>query len=71
MTADLTRSDHLPTPEALDNGVTDTTALEIELIKAAFGNSLEVVLAAIGMSSLASRRDLDELASRLQRLFER
>jgi hypothetical protein len=68
-TADLSRGDVPLTPESLESGVTDTTALEIELIKAAFDSSLEPILASFGMSSLAARRDLDQLASQLQSFF--
>ncbi len=67
--SDLPRDDCMETPESLENGVADTTALEIELIKTVFGDSLESFLAAIQLGALNSRQDLDELASRLQGFF--
>ena len=54
------------TPESLANGVTDTTALEIELIETAFGKALPALLQVIGLTDLSSRQDLDLLAARLQ-----
>lgn len=57
------------TPECIENGVTDTTSFEIELLNRAFGPALPVFLAAVEMQSLASRRDLDQLASRLGNFF--
>jgi hypothetical protein len=65
----LSRDDCLATPESLENGVMDTTSFEIELIKTAFGDSLKSFMAAIQLTSLDSRQDLDELASRLQGFF--
>ena len=67
---DLSRDERVTTPECLSNGFTDTTSFEIELIQRAFGDSLEPLLAAIGMTSLASRHDLDQIALRLQGFFE-
>lgn len=66
---DLSCDESLATPESLENGVADTTVLEIELIKTVFGDSLESFLDAIQLRSLDSRQDLDELASRLQGFF--
>jgi hypothetical protein len=66
---DLSCDESLATPESLENGVADTTTLEIELIKTVFGDSLDSFLAAIQLRSLDSRQDLDELASRLQGFF--
>jgi hypothetical protein len=66
---DLSCDESLATPESLENGVADTTTLEIELIKTVFGDSLESFLTAIQLRSLDSRQDLDELASRLQGFF--
>jgi len=67
---ELTVSEQAATQESIDNGVVDTTSLEIELIQRAFGDALEPFLAAIDMDSLDSRSDLDQLAERLQSFFE-
>ena len=67
---ELSVGEQATTPESIESGVADTTSLEIELIQRAFGSALEPFLTAIGMGSLGSRSDLDQLASRLQSLFE-
>ncbi len=69
-TTELTVDEHAREPASLENGVSDTTSLEIKLIQRAFGGSLDSFLAALDMGPLASRRDLDQLASRLQGFFE-
>ena len=69
-TTDLPRDDQAATPQSLEDGVTDTTSLEIKLIERAFGGSLDSFLAVIGSGPLASRGDLDQLAFRLQGFFE-
>ncbi len=66
---ELDVSRHPMTPESLAEGVIDTTKLEIELLEAAFGDALPVLLRVIGLTSLASRQDLDQLAARFQGLF--
>src|SRR5262249_51118149 len=48
---------------------TDTTDLEITLLKKAFGPGLDFLLELIGLPVLATRQDLDALAFRLQDLF--
>jgi len=67
---ELTVGEQAATHESIESGVVDTTSLEIELIQRAFGDAVEPFLAAIGMESLSSRRDLDQLAARLQNFFE-
>lgn len=69
-TTELSRDGREPTPKRLENGFTDTTNLEIELIERALGGALEPLLAAIGMDTLASRHDLDQLALRFQGFFQ-
>lgn len=68
---DLPGRDFPITPEQLESGVTDTTRLEIQLIEAAFGSSLQPFLSHFGLRSLESRQDLDQLAFLLQGLFRR
>ena len=46
-TTDLPRAVQAATPQSLENGVTDTTSLEIRLIERIFGGSLDSFLAAI------------------------
>jgi hypothetical protein len=67
---DLPRDERSTVPDCIANGVVDTTALEIELLERALGPALHPFLAAVGMESLASRQDLDQLALRLQSFFE-
>ena len=67
---ELTVGEEATTTESIESGVVDTTSLEIELIQRAFGDALKPFLTAIGMESLSSRRDLDQLAARLQNFFE-
>ena len=55
---------------ALEEGRIDTTSLEIELIENVFGRSLTPLLHSIGMTTLKTREDLDELAARFQGFFE-
>ena len=69
-TTELTVDAQATSRESIENGVVDTTSLEIELVRRAFGSALESFLAAIGMGTLASRRDLDQMAARLQGFFE-
>jgi hypothetical protein len=70
-TTELATDDRLATHASLQNGVADSTALEIELIDAAFGSFLKPILASIGFTSLASRQDLDRLALHFQGFFRR
>lgn len=67
---DLPPDERATAPDCITNGVVDTTAFEIELMERALGPALEPFLSAVGMESLRSRHDLDQLASRLQRFFE-
>jgi hypothetical protein len=48
----------------------DTTGLEIKLLKEALGPGLPILLGAIGLSQLETRRDIDMLAARLQAYFK-
>jgi hypothetical protein len=57
-------------PESIESGVADTTSLEIGLLQRVFGDALGPFLAGIGMETLGSRQDLDQLAKRLQSYFE-
>jgi hypothetical protein len=57
------------TAGSLEFGVADTTRFEIELLKAAFGNSLPALQSFAGLNSLASRQDLDQLAIQFQSFF--
>jgi hypothetical protein len=63
---ELRRSALPTTSQSLECGVTDTTHFEIELLEKVFGSYLQAILRLLGLPSLASRRDLDELASKLQ-----
>jgi len=47
----------------------DTTELEIDLLRTAFGPGLEFLLDLIGMPQLQTRQDLDSLSMRLQDMF--
>jgi hypothetical protein len=48
----------------------DTTNLEINLLKEALGPALAMLLGAVGLCQLETRRDIDMLAMRLQALFK-
>jgi hypothetical protein len=48
----------------------DTTSLEIKLLREALGPGLPILLAAVGLSQLETRRDIDLLAARLQAYFK-
>jgi hypothetical protein len=65
----LSPSQSPPTPQIAENGVVDTTDVEIELIHSALGQSLTAVLPALGLKSLATRQDLDRLAAQFQSFF--
>ena len=67
---DLLLAERAKTPDAIANGVVDTTHLELELMECALGPFLPLLLAAVGMESLTSRSDLDQLAMQLQSFFE-
>lgn len=67
---DLPREERATTPDCIANGVVDTAELEIELMQQALGPALPQFLTAVGMASLTSRHDLDQLALRLQSFFE-
>jgi hypothetical protein len=68
-TTDLSTDDRRATPKSLENGVVDTAALESELIEAAFGSFLKPILPSTGLTSLATRQDLDRLAAQFQGFF--
>ncbi len=67
---DLPHDERADTPECIANGVVDTTPLELELMEGALGPMLPLLTAALGMESLTSRDDLDQLALQLQTFFE-
>jgi hypothetical protein len=65
----LPASEFPRTAESLEFGVADTIRFEIDLIKAAFGSALPLLLTFAKLNSLAYRQDLDQLATQFQGFF--
>ena len=61
--------EELPRPGEPAGVEVDTAALEIELLREAFGPALPLVQQVVGLSKIETRSDLDTLARRVQRFF--